>query len=53
VIVVQGTRVMAVIAIGAQGGRIDHLHCIGNPDKLSDVPWIAVTSTSPESPPAR
>lgn len=37
VMVVEGTRVIAVIAIGVHAGRIDHVHGIGNPDKLSTV----------------
>ena len=44
---------MAVIAIGVQAGRIDHVHDIGNPDKLSDVRWTTATPTPPEPPPAR
>jgi RNA polymerase sigma-70 factor (ECF subfamily) len=52
VVVLQAARMTAVIAIGVTAGGIDHVHGIGNPDKLGAVRWTAATPTPPGPHPA-
>jgi len=47
VVVLRAGRVMAVIAVGVVAGRVDHIHGVGNPNKLAEVRWTTQARIAP------